>query len=498
MASTSEQEQWTVHGNLRALQPPERHEGHTPAGTNVALLSLFDGTGLARIAVDEAIQDCGGICLVRSAFVEHDRTLARQVAAVWNNEVSNGRTMVAHTPIASDIWDLCRPENRPLGAHANDTDVQTSPTTPLGRFAQSLPADCITIIVAGSPCQQLTFAGRYRGQQGLCGPDSVLFFAVPTVAWILQELRPDTVVHVVLENAASMHSTHRAAIMQALGGLNTDEHLRTLDSGAWSAFPRRRHYFMTLPDRGDITLPTRRDAPWEPGWGPIPSAVLYPMMCSRDNVNPRASTIQYHAQSLIFRYATDSNEFDWHGRPEQHVRNEIIRTMPSDVRALYRILLRGQISYADERRMGPVMDWIHHEGPRLGYRVPSPDERARATGRAQYFGALGLNEVQLYNAVGNHFDPDALRARIRGPLAGITRGGAPLRHQYPTPADLSVMYQDVAREVASSGIPTAPSPFPPDLVRILTATRSSGSTTDPVHPGMDGQRIAAEHGRREQ
>ena len=148
--------------------------------------------------------------------------------------------------------------------------------------------------------------------------------------------------------------------------------------------------------------------------------------------------------------------------------------------------------------MGPVMDWIHREGPRLGYRVPSPDERARATGRAEYFGALGLNEVQLYNAVGNHVDPDALRARIRGPLAGITRGGAPVRHQYPTPADLAVMYQEVAREVASSGIPTAPSPFPPDLVRILTATRSSGSATGPVHPGMGGQRIAAEHGRREQ
>ena len=499
MVSTSGQEQWT----LTVTFGPSNHW----RGTRVTLLraqtwpyvlSLFDGTGLARIAVDEAIHDCGGIRLARSAFVEHDRTLARRVAAVWDNEVSNGRTMVAHTPIASDIWDLCRPENRPLGAHANDTDVQVSPTSPLGRFAQTLPADCITIIVAGSPCQQLTFAGRYRGQQGLCGPDSVLFFAVPTVAWTLQEPRPDTVVHVVLENAASMQSNHRAAIMQALGGLNTREHLRTLDSGAAPFQGVDTTYFMTLPDGGDITLPARRDAPWEPGWGPIPSAVLYPMMCSRDNVNPRASTIQYHAQSLIFRYAADSSEFDWHGRPEQHVRNEIIRTMPSDIRTLYRVLLRGQISYADERTMGPVMGWIHHEGPRLGYRVPSADERARATGRAQYFGALGLNDVQMYNAVGNHFDPDALRARIRGPLAGIARRGASRRHEYPTPADLSVMYHAVAREVASSGIPTAPSPFPPDLVRILTATRSSGSTADPVHPGTDGQRLAAEHGRRAQ
>ena len=89
------------------------------------------------------------------------------------------------------------------------------------------------------------------------------------------------------------------------------------------------------------------------------------------------------------------------------------RTMPSDIRGLYRILLGGQIAYDDERGMGPVMDWIHNEGPRLGYRVRNPEERARATGRAQYFAARGLSDVQLYNAVGNHFDPDALRIRMK-------------------------------------------------------------------------------------
>ena len=61
--------------------------------------------------------------------------------------------------------------------------------------------------------------------------------------------------------------------MQALGGLSVSGHLRTLGSGAWGAFPRRRHYFMTLAESGGIVLPTRHDAPWEPGWGPIPSAV---------------------------------------------------------------------------------------------------------------------------------------------------------------------------------------------------------------------------------
>ena len=92
-------------GSLQALQPPGSHDSHPRGGTSVALLSLFDGTGLARIAMDEAIQDCGGIRLVRSAFVEHDRALAGHVEAVWNNEVSSSRTTVAHSPIATDIWD---------------------------------------------------------------------------------------------------------------------------------------------------------------------------------------------------------------------------------------------------------------------------------------------------------------------------------------------------------------------------------------------------------
>ena len=156
------------------------------------------------------------------------------------------------------------------------------------------------------------------------------------------------------------------------------------------------------------------------------------------------------------------------------------------------------MSYAEERRMGPVIDWIHQDGPRLGYRVPSPTERARPTGRAQYLSELGLNDVQLYNAVGNHLDPDALRARIRGPLSRATRDGTTPRHLYPTPADLSVMYQIVAREVVSNGIPAAPSPFPPDLIRILTATRSSGDMTDHTCPRSDGQQIAAEHGCQDQ
>ena len=69
--------------SLRVIEPPDPTNGHPQVETQfIALLSLFDGTGLARIAIDGAISDCGGIELVRSAFVEHDGHLARQVATV--------------------------------------------------------------------------------------------------------------------------------------------------------------------------------------------------------------------------------------------------------------------------------------------------------------------------------------------------------------------------------------------------------------------------------
>ena len=146
--------------------------------------------------------------------------------------------------------------------------------------------------------------------------------------------------------------------------------------------------------------------------------------------------------------------------------------------------------------MAPLLEWFHARGPALGFRIPSNHERTRATGRANYLMALGLNEVQLFDAVGNHFDPDALLARIQGPLHWIA-GTRNVPHRYPTPADLAVMYRALADQVARSGAPVAPSPFPPDLSRSLTATAGFPPMREDRAPGRDqeGHNLAAEHGR---
>ena len=127
---------------------------------------------------------------------------------------------MSHRRIVSDVWDLLR-SSRPA----------------FEDFAQGLPQQCLVLIVAGSPCQQLSRAGRHAGAQGLCGPASVLFFSALVVAWTLRRLRPDATVHAIVENAASSLPLHREAILEALGGLCRSEHLLTLDTIYWALTP---------------------------------------------------------------------------------------------------------------------------------------------------------------------------------------------------------------------------------------------------------------------
>eukprot|EP00969_Alexandrium_andersonii_P302968 13392445-Alexandrium_andersonii.AAC.1 len=91
---------------------------------------------------------------------------------------------VPSVPLAHDVWALLRE-----GAG------------PLRHMMDYTPLNAVVLIVAGSPCQDLTYAGATRGAVGVCGTQSRLFWAVLAVALVLQHLRPDINVQVVVENA---------------------------------------------------------------------------------------------------------------------------------------------------------------------------------------------------------------------------------------------------------------------------------------------------------
>ena len=73
------------------------------------------------------------------------------------------------------------------------------------------------IIVGGSPCQDLTFAGAFRGLFGLVGKNSRLFFALLGVTRAMQDLVTKQNVRFLVENAGSMVDLHYQAFCTLLG-----------------------------------------------------------------------------------------------------------------------------------------------------------------------------------------------------------------------------------------------------------------------------------------
>ena len=158
-----------------------------PCRKALVLLSLFDGMGTARYAIETLLRRHQMLpALVASWFVEVDPLLALAVDALWRRQAATAGTP-PHRQAAGDVWDLLRWDAR----------------APRGVLA-TVPAQGLLMIVSGSPCRQLTTACPTRGIVGLCGHDSYLFYADPAVAWVSQCLRPDISVHVVNENVAVM------------------------------------------------------------------------------------------------------------------------------------------------------------------------------------------------------------------------------------------------------------------------------------------------------
>ena len=76
---------------------------------------------------------------------------------------------------------------------------------------------------------------------------------------------------------------------------------------------------------------------------------------------------------------------------------------------------------------------------------------------------LGLSERALFDAVGNHFDPDALIVCLLGPLEAWA-GGARHRHEFPAPRQLLSGFRQLRRwvdEQTDEG--RVQCPFPDDL-----------------------------------
>ncbi len=339
---------------LPATPPASRLATSANPRPRLALLSLFDGTGLARVALDQRLRAMGPAAptLVASAFAEIQASLGCAVQRLWAAEAT-ATGCTPHQYIAQDVWDIFRCK---------------AGRTPLHDFADGLPAATTVLIVAGPPCQDLTAASQQGGQRGLCGDRSCHFYAVPIAAWCLQKLRPDLSVHAVVENAGSMRPIYKAEFLRALRA--PEHHAQLIGSRVWSGVPRRRIFFSTLPPGQPQDAPiVRRPPPWEDGWTPRWGGEPAPMLCSRaaPGSDIRASTMHYHPKHLIYRHDAPHA---WHGGDWARVHKPIGTLVPAHLKASFAALLTGPRRDTEQAALS-VIEWIEGEGRQLGFRIPS-------------------------------------------------------------------------------------------------------------------------------
>ena len=82
----------------------------TRAARPIALISLFDGLGTARLALQDLLEELGQPgALAWAGFAELDPLLATAVARHWQAGASLGAWLPYHR-LAGDVWDLLRPD----------------------------------------------------------------------------------------------------------------------------------------------------------------------------------------------------------------------------------------------------------------------------------------------------------------------------------------------------------------------------------------------------
>ena len=164
------------------LSADDARRSQSPDVLNLGVISLFDGVGSVLPTV---IRQYGGTPRVFVA-AEQDAVL-RQLVCDQFGLAEDERWVQLSTGTQAlylrDVRTLFRQGARKLSE------------------AVALAPDALWLVVAGSPCQDLTLAGELKGLLGLTGPTSSLFYYVHLAIWLLQIRLGPVRVRFLVENA---------------------------------------------------------------------------------------------------------------------------------------------------------------------------------------------------------------------------------------------------------------------------------------------------------
>ena len=117
------------------------------------------------------------------------------------------------------------------------------------------------VVVAGSPCQDLTYMNAWKGLLGILGPRSKHFQIIPVFLIAMEILLPRHRISLIIENAGSMRPIHREFILAVIG--LPPAAVKQIDAGTWGPV-RRNRLFMGNTIGFDVPGPSL--CPWEVGW----------------------------------------------------------------------------------------------------------------------------------------------------------------------------------------------------------------------------------------
>ena len=337
--------------------------------------------------------------------------------------------------------------------------------------------ECKWVLVAGSPCQDFTFAGFSGGLLGLCGPQSSLFFYVHLAIWYLQENYPAGYVRFLVENAGSMQIIHKRAIKEILNIQQcTDDQLRW-DSADYFGIKRDRFFFRNFHDTDNVFIADHTISGVD-GFGPLLNTScngvpIGPLLRVREDMGGvlRLSWTAYQPVALLwdYNYWGGKEQFATKANLKGNARIpalDFTKSLPPLWRARWVEFLQnayktGLSGTKKDELVLRIMPFFHNEDVFIPFRILTPTEVQKFAGLTGFFSDIRVNLPLLTERVirdycGNSFHPALIRAAL-GSRDDFARWLSSLtpddKHDaVATPAKTRAIYHRVSDEIRTKAV----------------------------------------------
>ena len=384
-----------------------------------AIISLFDGVGSAIPAITKAVG-----CAPRIVIAAECDPILRQIVG----EQFLFRTDGKWTKSGADTFTIYGDDVRQL--------LKDQCRIFKEAFALAGP-HCRWFAIAGSPCQDLTPAGPFKGLLGLTGPCSSFFYYVHVILWLLQMNYPIELIRFLLENAGTMLDIHRKAILRALG-LNADlrpDHFR-VDPKHTHGIKRNRFYFRNYQDCAQvpktIVLPGNDiEGPLlDCGGSPIPFGPLLRVRAVLGHDVYQLSWTAYQPISLIWDYVFWGDKKQFQTKARMQCSDAIpaldyAKSLPPHYLRAWNCFVRSpkqkDVSTLErDRLVRAILPIFHHPFIKAPMRILTCEEVEKLAGLHNHFNRVHahrslLTELTVRNYCGNSFHPEHIQAAIGHP-----------------------------------------------------------------------------------